>query len=590
MTRYFQKISTLKKLNKKVIVRIFVVIGFLLIIFLIGISSYYISYTSNVYPNLSVANIGIGGYGYQDSASMVAKKIIFPTEIELIYQNQFYYVKTADINLSYDFQASVGKAYNFVRTGNFIHDTQMRIYLLFNKMNFPLVYSVNEEKLVNTIATISKQISTEPVEPSININGEEITVNVGSVGKILDQEALINSIKETLSNNSQASLEIPIKIVDPTLKDEEKSAYFARATKFVGKSINVKFEYTIFDFEDSEIIHLLDPVSGYKDDRLSFFIENIASSVDRNPQNSKFDFDGGKVIEFQPALDGIKTDRDVFKKLLIETLDVLADSDGKTKNIDIPVIKTAPEITMGEVNNLGIKELIGRGSSTYYHSIPTRVHNVALAASRINGTLVKPGDTFSFNQVLGEVSASTGYQKAYIINEGRTTLGDGGGVCQVSTTLFRALLNAGMPITERQAHAYRVTYYEQGSPPGLDATVYSPTPDLKFTNNTPGHILIEAVVDTTNYSLIFELYGTNDGRVSTISKPVVTNVSAPPPDLYQDDPTLPVGTIKQIDWKAWGAKVTFNYSVKKGGEEMFSKTFISNYKPWQAIYLRGTAQ
>ena len=160
-----------------------------------------------------------------------------------------------------------------------------------------------------------------------------------------------------------------------------------------------------------------------------------------------------------------------------------------------------------------------------------------------------------------------------MIKEGKTILDDGGGVCQVSSTLFRALLNSGLPITERQAHAYRVSYYEQGSSPGLDATVYSPSPDLKFVNDTPGYILIEATADTKNYSLVFEIYGTSDGRVASITKPVVTGVVAPPEDLYQDDPSLPSGTIKQIDYKAWGAKVTFNYVVTRDGQEIINKTF-----------------
>ena len=237
---------------------------------------------------------------------------------------------------------------------------------------------------------------------------------------------------------------------------------------------------------------------------------------------------------------------------------------------------------------MGIKELIGRGTSTYFHSISGRVYNVSLAASRINGTLVKPGDTFSFNDTLGDVSSFTGYQQAYIISDGKTILGDGGGVCQVSTTLFRAALNAGLPILERQAHAYRVGYYEQNSPPGLDATVYGPSPDFKFKNDTPAYILIQAKANSKNYSLVFELYGASDGRVATISKPVVSGVTAPPEDRYQDDPSLPTGQTKQIDFKAWGAKVTFNYSVTRDGEQIYKRTFISNYRPWQAVYLRGT--
>jgi vancomycin resistance protein YoaR len=172
--------------------------------------------------------------------------------------------------------------------------------------------------------------------------------------------------------------------------------------------------------------------------------------------------------------------------------------------------------------------------------------------------------------------------------EGRTVLGDGGGVCQVSTTLFRAVLAAGLPVLERRAHSYRVGYYEQNSPPGFDATVYSPTTDFKFKNDTPAYILIQAKADNQTSTLIIELWGTNDGRIAKTTKPVITDQVPPPEDLYQDDPALRAGQIKQVDWKAFGAKVKFDYHVERHGEILSHQTFSSNYRPWQAVFLRGT--
>jgi vancomycin resistance protein YoaR len=151
-------------------------------------------------------------------------------------------------------------------------------------------------------------------------------------------------------------------------------------------------------------------------------------------------------------------------------------------------------------------------------------------------------------------------------------------------------LAAGLPVIERRAHAYRVTYYEQNSPPGFDATVYSPTTDFKFINDTPAYILIQAKADNQASTLEVELWGTNDGRVATTTKPIITDQSPPPPDLYQDDPTLRAGQIKQVDWKAFGAKVKFDYHVERHGEVLTHKTFSSNYRPWQAVFLRGTKQ
>jgi len=274
--------------------------------------------------------------------------------------------------------------------------------------------------------------------------------------------------------------------------------------------------------------------------------------------------------------------------MIIGNLGALETEENSNITFEIPYETKAPEIETGDVNNLGINELVGRGSSRYRGSISSRVYNLALAASRLNGILVAPGETLSFNNALGDVSFDTGYKEAYIIKDGKTVLGDGGGVCQVSTTLFRAVLDAGLPVMERRAHAYRVGYYEQDSTVGFDATVYSPTTDFKFKNDTPGHLLIQTYANTAASSLVFEIYGTSDGRIATTTKPIVTNVVPPPEDLYVDDPALPEGTIKQIDWKAWGAKSRFTYTVQKSGETIYEKIFYSNYKPWQSIFLRGT--
>ena len=574
--------------NKKVFYRFLIVLGFFLLTFLVGISSYYLSYTGKVYPNISIANINIGGNDLESAYDILSNNINISKQINMVYNNNNFSINLSEFDFSYDTTQSIQNAYNFTRSGNFFGDLRSRFMLLFQKKDFDLSITINDEKLRNSILPIIKSVMVQPIEPSISINGEEITVNKGKAGVIIDEDELIHSIKEYLYRNKTETINVPIKEIDHTLTDTEAISYKNRAQEFVNKKFNIIFEYDSFSFGGSELIQFVDPISGYKDSAIEIFIENLAPSIERSPQEPKFTFENGKVTEFQPALDGVKIDNEEFKKILIQSLYTLSQAQDETIDLEVPVIKIASNISTDDVNNFGIKELIGRGTSTYFHSIASRVHNVSLAASKINGTLVKPGETFSFNQTLGEVSRKTGYQPAYIISEGRTILGDGGGVCQVSTTLFRALLNAGLPIVERQSHAYRVSYYEQDSPPGLDATVYSPSPDLKFTNDTPGYILIQAIANPKNYSLIFELYGTSDGRISKTSKPVVTGVTAPPPDVYQDDPTLPAGTVKQVDWKAWGAKVTFNYTVTRNGEELINKTFVSNYKAWQAVYLRGT--
>ncbi len=329
----------------------------------------------------------------------------------------------------------------------------------------------------------------------------------------------------------------------------------------------------------------------YSQSSLINILSPVISKINIKPVNAQFKFANGKVTTFTPSSNGKQVSLDILNnQLLSRSLMVMSARKTDLIIIPLPVETVVPDITTDKANSLGIKELIGVGHSLFYDSIASRIYNIKLAATRLNGILVAPGDTFSFDKALGDISAFTGYQQAYIIQNGRTVLGDGGGVCQVSTTFFRALLNAGLPIVERHAHAYRVGYYEEDSPPGFDATIYVPTVDLKFKNDTGHYILIESETDLSNDSLTFYLYGTSDGRQVTISKPVITNQTPPPPPLYQDDPSLPSGVLQQTDFAAWGANVYFTRQVTKNGKPYIFDKFVSDYQPWQAVYLRGTGQ
>lgn len=329
---------------------------------------------------------------------------------------------------------------------------------------------------------------------------------------------------------------------------------------------------------------------NFSEEKIHNAISPLNEKINIEPVEALFSFDNGKVTAFKPSSDGQSIDeQSLIEKVSSKIPDVISGSQ-KSIVIEIPIKKVSPKVTTDKANNLGIKELIGIGTSLYQHSIPNRAFNVGLAASRINGILVAPGEDFSFDKALGDVSSFTGYKQAYVISNGKTVLGDGGGVCQVSTTFFRALLNAGLPITERHAHAYRVGYYEEDSPPGVDATIYSPTVDLKFKNDTGHYILIQTAIDPVEQRLTFFLYGTSDGRKSEVSTPVITSQTPPPPVLYQDDPTKPKGFLEQTDFEAWGANVYFTRTVTRDGQTLISERYDSNYQPWQAIYIRGTKE
>ena len=323
--------------------------------------------------------------------------------------------------------------------------------------------------------------------------------------------------------------------------------------------------------------------------KLSTFIDKIGEVVDRKTVDATLRFENGKVVEFTPAQDGQMLDRELAKDLVVGKVSTRSGDENLVISINLPVKVTRAKIANEEINSLGIRELIGRGISYFVGSIANRAYNISLGSSRLSGTLVKPGEVFSFNKSVGEVSGKTGYRQAYVISEGRTVLDDGGGICQVSTTVFRAALNAGLPIVARTAHAYRVGYYEQrGFKAGLDATVWAPAVDLQFKNDTDHYVLVQSIVDQTLAKLQVDIYGTSDGRRAVLTDPVISNQIPAPPDKYQDDSTLPRGVTKQVDFAAAGATSIFTRKVYKGDHLIIDDTFRSVYRPWQAIYLVGT--
>ncbi|WP_052606171.1 VanW family protein [Calidithermus timidus] len=233
---------------------------------------------------------------------------------------------------------------------------------------------------------------------------------------------------------------------------------------------------------------------------------------------------------------------------------------------------------------LGVRELISEATTTFYGSIPARIYNIAHASAKLDGVLIPPNTTFSFLQTIGEISVRTGFREAYVIVGDKTEIGVGGGVCQTSTTLFRAAYFAGLPILERRPHSYQVGYY---SPTGLDAAVYSPTQDLKFKNDTPGHILIQTQV--RGYRVTYRFFGTKD-RSTTWSAPVVRDVIPAPPTRFIVDPSLRYGQRKQIDFAAPGAQVTVYRTIQFDDGRVVRDSLFSKYRPWAAVYLVGPTE
>ncbi len=241
-------------------------------------------------------------------------------------------------------------------------------------------------------------------------------------------------------------------------------------------------------------------------------LSSISSKVNKNPIDSRFKIEDGKVVVFALSEKGLKLDE--LKSLEI-IIDSLKNRDSNTK-IDLPYVEINPVMNTDSIDNMKINTLIGEGRSNFRGSPKNRIFNINVATERFNGILIKPDEEFSFVKILGEVDGEHGYLPELVIKKDRTEPEFGGGICQVSTTAFRAAIYSGLEITARRNHAYPVSYY---NPQGMDSTVYVPKPDLRFKNDTPSYILIQTKIVGTE--LVFQFYGTSDGRKTTVIGPTI---------------------------------------------------------------------
>lgn len=439
--------------------------------------------------------------------------------------------------------------------------------------------------LLGVLIFYFQQAYKEKVIPGIYVN----EFNVGGLTK----QELINyfEVKNQQIQQSEIILKSEFGDIRTSAKDLKigyNTDLIAMQTLELGKSDNIfsNMYIALSSYIDGVKLNFEYSVN---DEQLRSMVEETAKKINKDPLDAQFTIENDKVTTFKESENGRSLDYDQLKNTINAQANKLIEKESKQSiSINLPIVIVEPKITTEEANEFGIVEKLAEGRSEFKGSIPNRIYNISLAASRVNGILVEPGEEFSFNQNLGDISRLTGYKEAYVIQNGRTVLGDGGGVCQVSTTLFRAILNAGLPITERHAHAYRVSYYEQNSPAGLDATIFYPNIDLKFKNDTGNHLLIQSQFDGETQTLVYTIYGKKDDRIVEISEPVTTSRSAPPEALYQDDPNLPRGTTKQVDFAASGARVSFTRKVTKGDEVLIDETISSAYRPWQAVFLVGT--
>ena len=252
-------------------------------------------------------------------------------------------------------------------------------------------------------------------------------------------------------------------------------------------------------------------------------------------------------------------------------------------NVRVPAQKVFSEVVAHpDLQSRGIREIVAIGESNFAGSSSARRQNILAAAKKFNGHIIKQGTRFSFNKILESVKEADGFVKELVIKGNKTEKELGGGVCQVSTTVYRAAFSGGFPIVVRRNHSYAVPYYK---PYGLDATIYLGAQDFRFKNDTPGDILIQTFIEGDN--LFFVFYGTHDGRKVTSEGPFISDYRAAPDPIVYKTEDLPEGEIEQVSAAHDGFRSEWLRRVEKNGEVVV-ESFISNYRPWPARLRQGT--
>ncbi len=454
------------------------------------------------------------------------------------------------------------------------------------------------------IGWLAPQVEQPARDASVRIEGLRVIATPAQRGRDLDGDALLPALRAHVLGEATGDIQLAFIETDPLILEADAARKQAEALLAAPILLTHNERAWALDRAALAQMILIAPqqdadgkarlVASLDRAQLAAYLKSIARDLNQPARDARLKFENGALSVIVPSQYGQLLDADAAAKQLEQQLlasaarssGVAAPVDASARQIALPVKITKPTIAMEDAAKFGIKELVATGVSNFRGSSAGRIQNIRTAMEQYEGIVVPPGGIFSFNQFLGDVVEANGFDDAYIIFEDRTVLGPGGGVCQVSSTVFRAAFWGGFPIVERWAHAYRVGFYEP--PLGLDATIFSPQVDFKFKNDLDSYLLIQPKLDLRTFTLTFNFYGTKANRAVEMEEPLQENLIAHGAAIYTDDPTLKKGVTRQVDFAHDGMDVTVWRKILVNGQVAKRDKFFSRYQPWVARYWVGT--
>lgn len=562
------------------------------------------SHAGKIYPNIYVGGINVGDKTVLEAKQLISDRIAtvnqeginvyYNTDNVTIYPvNSFSDGEMVEVLIDFDTDTSIDQAFLIGRSGNFFDDIKNRVdlFLFRNYIRKDFQIKLNSEKIVDTLRSKFFIYESNDAFYFFDENGN-LAVESEYNGKKIDYDKTVSLLNNNLSQFNFSS--IPLVTVDKSpiitkgdcLKTKDAVEYVLNLAPII-----LAYEGREWSIEKNRLLSFvnLEKAGGEnnegkiivglsKEKIASYLKENIAPQIDVEPIMPKFTIENGKVKNFKPGISGVSLDIESVSSLLAK---IPIDN---TNILDLTVKKTtAASDVKGENGDvLGIRDIIGQSSLSFSGSTMSRAKNIANASNAINGILIKPNEEFSTIQNLIPIDGTNGYSKEIVINGKDINYEYGGGVCHLSTTFFRAVLDSGLPITMRQNHSYNMPYYY---PAGTDASVYDPSPDFRFINDTGNYVLIQSKI--VGSELVIQLWGTSDGRNVMRGKSVVYNVIKPKPSKMTPTDMLPTGQVKCSYTPYSGADAYFDYKVEYKDGTIKERRFNSHYVPRQGVCLIG---
>jgi vancomycin resistance protein YoaR len=492
---------------------IFAAVGAVIFLFLLALLIDSTLYSGKVHAGVTVSSIKLGGMTPAEAKAALDKQVeqAQKNSITLTSGDKKWSVSPDDAGTEIDTAATVGKAMAASRKGNFFADRFRGFGMYFRDTEIPLEGTVDSAKVDQIISGIEQAVEVPPINAGLVFDGQKIKIVRGQKGRVVDGEALTSQLKAMLLSLHGTELAVPMTVKDPAVQADNYDLALQQAMTMTDSPLKLTDGDHSWTLTPEEIVAYMDFSSKMQDgvsilvpylsaDKMAPFLKNVAADVATSPVNATFRGDGRKAWVV-PGVPGKRLDADKT----VEALNT-AVLDPKDRTVAVAVTLKQPSLTTDEAKAMGVKDKLA-DYQTVWKGTPDRQTNVKITTQYASNVLLAPGDVYDFDEQIGPRTAERGYKLAPgIVGPGKLEDVFGGGICQVSTTLFNAAFFAGLEIVERKNHSIYIAHY----PKGRDATVSAGGPNLRFRNDTKHYILVRGASD--GITTKFVIYGTDEGR------------------------------------------------------------------------------